>query len=143
MRSRRRRGCGTEARRSYASQNTVYLNRQAANQTAAHEMGHVFEHANRHMFERAVEYLELHWVPDAAPESLKVLTGFNYLKDEKAIRGSFFNPYVGKVYGTRGKLYATEVLSMGLEELFVSPLGLYTKDPDLFDFMVALLGGWI
>ena len=44
--------------------------------------------------------------------------------------------YVGKQYEND---YATEVLSMGLEEMYRDPVGFAKADPDYFDFVVGVM----
>ena len=135
----------TDRLRSHATDGVgVFMNRDAASKVAVHEMGHFFQYQNPHIHERAVEYLLAHWEPGAEPELLSAITGAKYKANERAIRGDFFSPYVGKLYGTgRDNVWSSEVISMGLEELWHRPMWLLDRDPALFDFMVALCAGWI
>lgn len=79
-----------------------------------------------------------------------------YEPDEFAIPGSFYDPYVGKVYAPRttgegGKVISidtnpttqrnTEVISMGLEKLHRNPVAFATEDPEHFDLIIHLLRG--
>lgn len=81
-------------------------------------------------------------------ESLKRLTGLNYKRDEVCKKDNFFNPYCGKLYdmfGGKNKTFSTatasEIMSMGVQELFTNPKEFAKNDREYFDFVVANLRG--
>jgi len=82
------------------------------------------------------------WRADKAtgdyPEPLKEITGNRfYTEDEKAYRGKFFNPYVGKYYNDG----ATEVISMGIERFSdaSSMRQFRNQDRSHFNFTIGVL----
>ena len=50
---------------------------------------------------------------------------------------------MGKVnsVNVNGDTYSTEIISMGMQEMWHDPVGFATKDPDYFDFIIDLLRG--
>jgi hypothetical protein len=64
-----------------------------------------------------------------------------YGPNEKTMKDEFFNPYVGKLYKEKGKVEATEALSMGMQ-YFDSPKSmamLYAVDPEHFHMTVGVI----
>ena len=76
-------------------------------------------------------------------EPLKTLVPHaNYGPEEKALRDSFINPYVGKCYTTDPDLGGpTEVISMGMPHLLDQRkfVDLAEKDPEHLHFMIGML----
>lgn len=81
--------------------------------------------------------------------SLRILSGTGYGPNERTREDSYFDPYVGKEYGTRGAL---EVMAMAFETLLspIDPSGyrrarfreLRERDPELFELAIGLLFRW-
>ena len=69
------------------------------------------------------------------------MRGGLYSPDEMAKCDKIINCYVGKIYeGQR----ASEIYSMGLQELYDNAVGFARKDPDHFDFIVdSLIWRWL
>jgi SPP1 gp7 family putative phage head morphogenesis protein len=108
--------------------------------TLFHEMGHHVEYGDLPGVTRYGS-LAREWrderVTSMNQMSLREITGIQeYSENELARPGSFFNPYLGKVY----KGGSTEVIAMGMEHLDtpVSMAALYDKQPDLFDFVIGI-----
>lgn len=99
-----------------------------------HEMGHHLE-ADPVILAAAQSFLKAR--ATSGPKRLnKIQPGVNYKAHEIAVEGTFFDPYVGKIYDN-----ATEVLSMGVES-FSNPELLpqrMAKDPDHFAFILGAL----
>jgi len=60
------------------------------------------------------------------------------------VKDKFADDYIGKQYsyttmGGKRVTYATEVLSMGIQDFFQNPARLAAKDPDMFDYIFAVL----
>jgi hypothetical protein len=114
-----------------------------------HELGHWLEDLVGSVHSAAVDFLKRRTTAEGKRESkvsLRKLYGAKsgYRSDEVVRRDKFKNPYTGKAYervladGTVD-VYATEVISMGLEYMYSDPLGFAKEDPDFFDFVYALI----
>ena len=111
--------------------------------TGIHESMHWLEDFNTHVHKRCVEFLE-HRCKGETPQSLRRLTGLGYRPTEKARPDNFFNAYCGKDYvDINGNRYATEVLSMGVEQMLRGPVAFAKQDPEYFNFVVSVLKGEI
>ena len=97
-----------------------------------HEMSHTIEFTDDGVRQAAVR----HRAQRTAGETPRKLSEHNirYGDDERALWDEFFNPYVGKT-DAGGPANFTEVVSMGMEEMWANPLELARKDPRLFDFI--------
>lgn len=100
--------------------------------TMAHELGHMAEHENPRLLKRSLEWRDRRTKGEDY-QSLADLTGLSYDDSERAKPDKFFHPYIGKDYGNR----ASEVFSMGIEEMHRDPVGFAQRDPDMFDFIYA------
>jgi SPP1 gp7 family putative phage head morphogenesis protein len=131
--------------RGYAQQkdrivNTGKHTAEEISSTLFHEMGHHVEYGDLPGVTR-YGALAREWrderVTSMSEMSLREITGIEeYSENEVARPGSFFNPYLGKVY----KGGSTEVIAMGMEHLDTpaSMAALYDKQPDLFDFVIGI-----
>lgn len=125
--------------RPYATSNTVVLGPSATKGQVMHEIGHHREFSNAEIKAKAVAFRLAHASSDVL-ELLNDITKTNhYDKTEKAYRGNFTVPYIGKYY-PGGQ---TEVTSSGYEMLR-SPLSFsaaYSSQPGkyLLDFILNQL----
>lgn len=109
-----------------------------------HELAHNLERNKPAILQLSTAFL-LSRAEDQKPVSLKELIPFGkYGENEKAFKGNFSNPYIGKLYtdGRTKKINATEVISMGVQS-FGSPSNmraLYQADPEHFKIMLGLIG---
>ncbi|RKT01092.1 hypothetical protein [Chryseobacterium defluvii] len=122
---------------------TVNINTSSSKYTIMHELAHSIE-LDESMLKKSVDFLERRTKGGE----------FKYLKDDvnKAFNGNemyreggFFNPYVGKHYKADADsvvsykgIAATEIYSMGIEEMYRNPTVFYMKDPDHFMFIFNL-----
>lgn len=105
--------------------------------TQVHELGHGVEWQllDSDKARKAVEAYRKKLATSTKTVPMSTLMpGRGYEAGEMAFPGRYLHPYVGKVY-RRG---VTEVISMGLEEMFADPVNLATKDPDLFKLIYNL-----
>lgn len=116
---------------------TMYVTKTSQVGTLVHELGHHIEGHVKDGQKKAQEFL-------ARRTKNEKLVPLNSLKKNSAYDSSemcrpdkFFSPYIGKEY----KNNATEVISMGVQELYDDPVNFATKDPDMFDFIVDFLRG--
>jgi hypothetical protein len=120
-----------------------------SNEIMVHELGHWLEDLVDGVHQAAVEFLKRRTTSKGKREakvSLRKIygSGSGYQSDEVVRRDKFKNPYTGKAYeAVRGDgtidVYATEIISMGLEAIYSDPLGFAKEDPDFFDFVYALI----
>ena len=126
-------------RRSDAWGSAINLAKVADTRTVVHEMGHWMEFQSQHVFDRAQQYLEHRTA--GVPQTW---LGDRYHRSEKARRGVFREDYVGKIYEDKaGNRYASEVTSVGMEQLYRAPIKFATEEPDYFAFITGLMAGAI
>jgi hypothetical protein len=111
--------------------------------TVVHELGHALEARLAGVGDRAREFLA-HRVGSEAPRPMNELTGSSrYRPDERGREdkfGAVFGDhagYVGKDYGGR----ASEIMSMGIEQLHRDPARFAKDDPEYFRFVAGILDG--
>ena len=133
--------------RAHYSGNTLSLSKSTDVQTAIHEYMHFIEDKNPQMMANSIAFLRYRTEGEKV-KSLKALTGISYGAKEKARPDKFFNAYCGKTYsllGDKDEPYldatATEIMSMGVEELYKDPVAFAKNDREYFDFVIANLKG--
>jgi len=114
-------------------------------ETLWHEFGHFIEFHNKWVFEQATALLKRRYAGISDPRPIRKLADMcqsaGYGKNEVAINDGFFEPYVGRVYGTWPDVSWTEVVSMGMGCLS-SDKGiaeLAQKDPEHLALMLAIV----
>jgi len=122
--------------RAYATKTEVHLSKMSDTRTVIHEMGHIFESWDESIAKKAQAFLEERTKND----KLEKLNSVNSAYDASEVfkRDKFIDPYMGKFYLKWGKMYATEIVSMGIEQLYVDPLGFAKADPEYFKFIINL-----
>ena len=126
----------TEAR-SYEKFGKIHLHTKAIAPTIIHEVGHAIESQNGGRLAAlskafAMDSIEAH---GETPEHL----GYNYLANEIGAKNGFMDTYTGKFYDS----YASEVLSMGVQQLYINPLYFARTSPEHFKYTIAALKGLI
>lgn len=122
---------------------TLNMGRYDKARVFVHEFGHAIENAisttyspKNHVLNASTRFWERR---TAGEQFTKIYRG------EHGKRDKFSNHYMGKVYPNRveniQRISSTEIVSMGIEELFSNPVGFARSDPDYFDFIVDLLRG--
>jgi len=119
---------------------------------AAHELGHAVEHQVRGVKDAAIAFWR-HRVGDERPRKMAdVDPDGNFDGDEEGYRDDFLAAfggdevrayYAGKVYRGEhgGNVVATEILSMGIEQLYQDPVGFLKADPEYARFVLGCLAG--
>ena len=142
----------------YTSHNTTcYLDGYAQKKVFVHETAHWLEDHSRHLHKRAIEFLKMR----TKGEKIRVIVkGKTRALDEWGWKDKFKEKYSGKKYtvlnGDRYSKFeeftdqipnyqinATEIVSMGLQQLYSSPLDFWRTDREYFRFIVGVLNGWI
>ena len=128
-----------EDRACYRSQtNRVYVTAWEDTKVIVHEFGHGVERWDAHVHQRCVEFLHMR-----AEDSETEWLGPGFKDYELGLPGDWLHPYVGKLYGSWEDPVATEVLSMGLQWLYEKPNWFRENDPEMFNFIVGIVTGWI
>lgn len=124
--------------RAYANRGEELINVGAGLdlRTQYHEFFHHVEF-NSEAYRQAAEEWRDSRAFDKEPELLKTITGINYDDDEEAMRGNYYDPYVGKIYSDG----ATEVLSMGGERFATAEdmVKFLDADPGHFKFILGVI----
>ena len=115
-------------RRSYCDKTLAAVTASAGSSTVVHELGHALEWASPAVHQKALEFYERRTRGERAE-----WLGNSYGRDEVTRRDKFEVAYVGKDYG--GGRQHTEVISMGLQQMFSNPGRFAKNDPDYFDFV--------
>jgi hypothetical protein len=110
-------------------------------ETAVHELGHVVEFHKPAVRELAKQFLDHRCGDEPVKKLTDLFPAANYGDDEVGRRDGFAKVfgadayYVGKHYGSG----STEVVSMGLEQLYRDPAKFAEKDPEYFAFVCHVL----
>lgn len=126
--------------RDYYIQNRIAFSTKTNAETVVHEMGHWLEHHSDEVQAARKAHVAKRTVGERPQRMQALQPGYGYGRDEIAYKDEFFNPYAGKVY--QGRPDSSELISMGLEEMYARPWELAAKDPRLFDFIHDLLMSW-
>lgn len=120
--------------RAYEWQGNVYLSTNSNIRTVVHELGHVLEERDPLVKRMCDDFFGKRTVGDVA-RKLRDLTGDSgYAEDEVAIPDKFIDPYMGRLNAGGG-----EILSMGLDMFYTDPIRFARDDPDMFDFIYAIV----
>ncbi len=113
-----------------------------------HEIGHVLESRVSGIHKAAKEFLEYRTADtDDLPmnDFMELEEDKRYRPDEIGNEDEFYaafdnyGGYVGKKY--KASDHATEIVSMGLEKLYLDPVKFARKDPEYCTFILGLLSG--
>ena len=111
-------------------------------QTTVHEYGHALEYGVPGLQKAANDFYKYR-TKDCSLEKLSDIMGSGYNPNEVTRRDNFRSPYMGKDYGSDKPSFATELLSMGYEELFGSTTSYdrqyYDKDSEMRNWLLGLL----
>lgn len=124
--------------REWYSKGTITLDQRTPPEVIVHELGHWLEMNEPAIMDAAKEFLRRRTAGETA-QPLRKLTGLDYGPTELARPDKFRNPYIGRAYERNGKVFATEVISMGLQYLYEDAYGLSVGDPDYFEFLWTVL----
>jgi hypothetical protein len=139
---------GIEGRSHYdPGSREVRIGRGRTPRTVVHELGHWLEFNLPDARKKAVKFWQKRTADSQWTEMRELYPDRNYRPGERLKPNSFTSPYMGKVYTTarKGKeprlpdFTATEIVSMGLEEMWANPLQFARTDPDYFDFIWSLI----
>jgi|GEM_PF-3821058 len=122
--------------------NTIYFGmaQPRVRTTLIHETVHYVEMQNPNMVNRCIEFLE-HRTKGEDEQSLREITGIDkYREDEVTRKDKFFDAYCGKSYRLAdGKIFATDILSTGIQRIFERPADFQKEDPEHFNFCLLVI----
>ena len=101
-----------------------------------HEVMHWLEKKNEKVLNNSLTFLEYR-TQGEKPQKLKDLTKINYKDNEISKPDKFFDAYCGKIYNVP----ATEIMSMGLQQIYNNPLEFAEKDREYMSFVISNLRG--
>ena len=151
------------------SRRGVFGDPKCETRTVVHEMGHVIDGARQGLGQgarRSVEFAKYRTADTPEHQLNARYPSYNYRSSERGNEDHFiaaFDPnwhegkvydhgpsypkeeeemrmrasYTGKPYGT----FATEIVSMGLEQMYVDPFRFAARDPEWFRFTLGMLRG--
>lgn len=124
-----------ESRADYQPKiSAIRLTEYAKNSEYIHELGHHIEELPE-VHKLAKGFYEKR-TRDQPIHQLNILHPWAKYRDDELIRkDSFMDEYTGKIY----KDGHTEIVSMGLQHLFLEPIEFRQKDPEHFDLMMKVL----
>ena len=117
-----------------------------------HELAHLME-GDKEILQDTIDFLIKRAGPKPKLEKLRKITGRKVYGDSELAfpHAGFAQPYSAKPYIHKpgeirypsavyvpevdGYVYATEVLSTGMEKMYDDPLGFMSQDPEFFDFI--------
>lgn len=120
---------------------SVHLNSNVPMHTVHHEMGHWLEAKFPELQFMTEDFLEYRCHGEKYESMNDIMKKRNdptaglYKPNEMAREDKFAHPYTGKKCGTG----ASEVISMGMENIKYDPMGFQKEDPDYFGFMMGVL----
>lgn len=101
--------------------------------TMTHELGHAAEEENPRLLKRSIDWRNGRTKGEKLQKLSDVTGDDSFDSSEVTKPNKFIDSYIGKDYGSR----ASEVFSMGIQEMYRAPKRLADRDPDMFDFIYA------
>ena len=115
-------------RKSNQGWHTIAIDPDDPVNVIVHELSHVVEFSDSTIRKRNLSHLQKRTKGESQYRLSQLANDPGYRANEYAWGDEFMSPYVGKNYG----VFSTEVLSMGVEEMFLNPARLAVMDPRLF-----------
>lgn len=111
-----------------------------------HEIGHILEGSSKNLLQEAEDFLIRRTAGESPVRLKELFPNLAFEPDEIALKDKFESPYTGKIYRNRyGSTalgtYATEITSMGLQQLHENPLKMFLIDQDYFEWILRFLWG--
>lgn len=128
--------------RAYCLFDEIHIGKHASVEDAVHEFGHVIENTVPGVADAARKFLESRVGDEPLKPMNEITGGSGYSSNEMGRSGDFAKVF-GDNAGYVGKHYAggaTEIVSMGLEQMYRDPAKFAAKDPEYFKFMLGIIG---
>lgn len=121
---------------------TVYFGRLNTTSTVIHEFVHWLEFKYTSINDKAVQFLDRRTVGESSVKLNTLYPGQGYADTEETKVDKFDHPYMGKSYNQNiGR--TTEILTMGIEDIWINPKKFLDKDEDYFTFIMRDILGKI
>jgi len=120
--------------RAFEQGGNVYLSSSSYAKAVIHELGHTLE-AKDPLIHSMTSDFRRSRIQGERAEQLRTVTGKAYGESEYTYKDDFIDPYMGKNYNGG----QTEILSMGLELFYTNPVKFAREDPEMFDFIYAVV----
>jgi hypothetical protein len=133
--------------RSFQRAGRIFMSSSAETRVYVHELAHALEFRDKRWAAKAQAFLRKRTKGEKLRKLEELHPDRGYGSDEVTKPDKFFHPYCGKYYVhgkgavLEGEMYATEILSMGMEQMYVDPVGFAAKDPGHFELVLSLLRG--
>jgi len=109
--------------------------------TVIHEYGHHIEFKGRGAMEESLRFYRARTEGEPLRRLTDITGSVGYRSDEVTRVDKFIDPYMGKFYGSGESMTATELVSMGIEMLYIDPVRLARQDPEYFVWIVNVVKG--
>lgn len=131
--------------RAAASGGNIYIGSKSNVSTIVHEIGHTIEHNRGEIYRnKRLAFFNDRTKEDKLEQLKTLFPNSGYRWGEATKKDQWVDAYTGKVYpsDTKNKS-ASEIVSMGIQQLYDSPGKFINTDPQFFDFIVSYLRGSI
>lgn len=131
--------------RAAASNGDIFINGKVSNSTIIHELGHTIEYRRGAAYRtKRLAFFNDRTKDDEIEKLADLHKGSGYRKDEVVKKDKWQSAYTGKVYSFDSDISSSsELISMGIQQLYESPKRMIDNDPEFFDFIVSYLRGSI
>lgn len=106
--------------------------------TAIHELMHAVEDRSSATLARSLAFLDKRTKGEQLVKMRDLFPDRNYKDDEVVWVDRFMSPYMGKDYDR----YATEILSMGVQNIYEQPVEFFEHDPEYFRYVMRTVWGY-
>ena len=128
---------------SNAHGTSVYMSEYLKSDVRAitvHEIGHWYELNLPGVKEKAINYWKSR-TGNLGKDKVSEMNTYGY-NGMRASKGKFKQEYNGKIYPNGvGEIGATEIVSLGVEQMFRNPVAFAKSDPDYFAFVYDIMRG--
>lgn len=126
--------------RAFANGRSIYVTPRNEVDVYVHEFGHTIDFHSPRYLNSSVKHLEDRTKGEVASKLKNLFPGHGYHDYEIAKKDKFQDWYTGKIYvDQRGNWYGTEVLSMGMQQMFNNPAKLFLEDRELWRYVMTIL----
>jgi hypothetical protein len=112
----------------------ITLDHNDTTRVIIHELGHHLEYGRITLRRAAKDFLSRRAGTERVTPLSELTGNSGYDSNEVGVKDRFIHPYMGKHYNYGN---CTEIVSMGLEYLYVEPTRLATQDPECFEFVLS------
>lgn len=131
------------AGRAAASNGDIHINAGSNVPTIIHEIGHTIEYTRGAAYRaKRLAYFNSRTEGDKVEKLKDIYPNSGYGQKEVAKKDKWQSAYTGKIYDFDSDTNSSsELISMGIEQLYESPSKFVREDPEFFDFIVSYLRG--